>query len=272
MGYSCPSEHGIALIIINKMLLGMGVGLIIVGSLVVTDGSNTDHVRQVLNSITVTIGSSTVGSLVNTLSILMIVTGVAIFVVTWFSLLGIIFQKRFLLITYAIIVLLLLIPQITVISLWNKTEKESRDKDKMIEALNRGYTKDKIINSNPLSRSWNFMFMTHSCCGVNPVLTTTNDFDNTPWCTTEGSCQATSSQIPRACCINITESTYNSAPTSCHASVNPGTYHLKGCYDVIKKKMLPLTPSTNGVIVTTILLQIVAGTFALWYSYQFKKI
>uniref|UniRef100_K1QJQ7 Uncharacterized protein n=1 Tax=Magallana gigas TaxID=29159 RepID=K1QJQ7_MAGGI len=189
MGYSCPSEHGIALIIINKMLLGMGVGLIIVGSLVVTDGSNTDHVRQVLNSITVTIGSSTVGSLVNTLSILMIVTGVAIFVVTWFSLLGIIFQKRFLLITYAIIVLLLLIPQITVISLWNKTEKESRDKDKMIEALNRGYTKDKIINSSPLSRSWNFMFMT-------------------------------------------------------------------GCYDVIKKKMLPLTPSTNGVIVTTILLQL----------------
>lgn len=77
----------------------MGVGLIIVGSLVVTDGSNTDHVRLVLNSITVTIGSSTVGSLVNTLSILMIVTGVAILVVTWFSLLGVIFRKKYLLIT-----------------------------------------------------------------------------------------------------------------------------------------------------------------------------
>lgn len=77
----------------------MGVGLIIVGSLVVTDESNTDHVRLVLNSITVTIGSSTVGSLVNTLSILMIVTGVAILVVTWFSLLGVIFRKKYLLIT-----------------------------------------------------------------------------------------------------------------------------------------------------------------------------
>lgn len=272
MGHGCPNKHGIALIIINKILLGMGVGLIIVGGLVVTDRSNTDHVRLVLNSIPVTVGSSTVGSLVKTLSILMIVTGVCILMATWFSLLGVIFRKKYLLITYAVIVLLLLIPQITVISLWNKTEKESQDKDKMIEALKRNYTHDTISNSNPLSRSWNFMFMTHSCCGVNPVVSTTNDFDQTPWCTTAGSCQATSSQIPRACCINITERTYTSAPATCHASVNPGTYHIKGCYDIIKKKMLPLTPSTNGVIVTTILLQIVAGTFALWYSYQFKNV
>lgn len=271
MVHGCPSKHGIALIIINKMLLGMGLGLVIVGALVDTDGSNTDHVRLVLNSITVTEGSSKVGSLVNILSIPMIVTGVAILVVTWFSILGIVFRKKYLLITYAIIVFLLLIPQITVISLWNKTEQESQNKDKMIEALRMGYTHDTISNSNPLSKSWNFMFMTHRCCGVNPVRSTTNDFDQTPWCTTEGSCQATSSQIPKACCINISESTYNSAPATCFASVNPGTYYLKGCYDVIKKKMLPLTPSINGVIVTTILLQIVAGTFALWYSFQFQN-
>lgn len=77
----------------------MGLGLIIVGALVDTDGSNTDHVRLVLNSITVTEGSSKVGSLVNILSIPMIVTGVAILVVTWFSILGIIFRKKYLLIT-----------------------------------------------------------------------------------------------------------------------------------------------------------------------------
>lgn len=77
----------------------MGVGLIIVGGLVVTDRSNTDHVRLVLNSIPVTVGSSTVGSLVKTLSILMIVTGVCILMATWFSLLGVIFRKKYLLIT-----------------------------------------------------------------------------------------------------------------------------------------------------------------------------
>lgn len=75
------------------------------------------------------------------------------------------------------------------------------------------------------------LFLKHSCCGVNPVVSTTNDFDQTPWCTTAGSCQATSSQIPRACCINITERTYTSAPASCYASVNPGTYHIKVVYE-----------------------------------------
>ena len=46
----------------------------------------------------------------------------------------------------------------------------------------------------------------------------------TPWCTTSGSCQSTSSQIPRTCCKGVTLTNYTSAPTSCHASVNPGTY------------------------------------------------
>lgn len=55
--------------------------------------------RLVLNSIPVTVGSSTVGSLVKTLSILMIVTGVCILMATWFSLLGVIFRKKYLLIT-----------------------------------------------------------------------------------------------------------------------------------------------------------------------------
>nr|XP_034299754.1 tetraspanin-16-like isoform X2 [Crassostrea gigas] len=172
-------------------------------------------------------------------------------------------------ITFAIIVLLLLIPQITVVSLWNKIETELQDK--MIEALEKSYKDDTILNSNSLSKSWNFIFMTQNCCGVTRVDSTTNDFDKTSWCTTSGSCQATSSQIPRGCCKNITESTYTSAPATCYASVNPGTYHSKGCYGVIKGKMLSLTPSITGVIVTATFLQIVAGTFALWYSYQLKN-
>lgn len=69
----------------------MGVGLIIVGSLVVIDGLNIDYVRLVLNFIIVIIGFFIVGSLVNILFILMIVIGVVIFVVMWFSFFGVIF-------------------------------------------------------------------------------------------------------------------------------------------------------------------------------------
>lgn len=62
------------------------------------------------------------------------------------------------------------------------------------------------------------------CCAVNEVLGTTNDFDETPWCTTSGTCQATASQIPKSCCKDVTENNYQSAPSACHASVNSGTY------------------------------------------------
>lgn len=65
------------------------------------------------------------------------------------------------------------------------------------------------------------------CCGVNAVVSTTNDFDATSWCTTLGSCQATSSQIPKTCCLNVDRNSYTSAPAGCHASVNSGTYNLK---------------------------------------------
>lgn len=64
----------------------------------------------------------------------------------------------------------------------------------------------------------------YDCCAVHEVTGTTNDFDNTPWCTTSGSCQATSSQIPKTCCKGVTKDNYQSASSNCHASVNSGTF------------------------------------------------
>lgn len=65
------------------------------------------------------------------------------------------------------------------------------------------------------------------CCGVNPVLSKTNDFDQTPWCTTSGFCQTSSSDIPRTCCTGVDEGIYSSAPVSCHGNVTSGTYNEK---------------------------------------------
>lgn len=59
---------------------------------------------------------------------------------------------------------------------------------------------------------------------MNEVIGTTNDFDNTPWCTKSGSCQATSSQIPRTCCKFVTQDTYQNASNDCYALLTPGTF------------------------------------------------
>ena len=59
---------------------------------------------------------------------------------------------------------------------------------------------------------------------MNDVTGTHNDFDQTPWCTKEGSCQATSSQIPKTCCKDVTQRDYRNASSRCYSSVIPGTY------------------------------------------------
>ncbi|XP_022327787.1 uncharacterized protein LOC111127074 [Crassostrea virginica] len=98
----------------------------------------------------------------------------------------------------------------------------------MLLSLEKHYYGDDIIGSNDNSSAWNLFFIKYDCCAVREIQGTANDFDNTPWCTTSGSCQATSSQIPRTCCKDVTQDDYQNAPAMCHASVNPGTYR-QGC-------------------------------------------
>eukprot|EP00105_Crassostrea_gigas_P016256 XP_011433581.2 PREDICTED: tetraspanin-9-like [Crassostrea gigas] len=139
-------------------------------------------------------------------------------------------------------------------------------KSKMISALNH-FKEDTTTNSNAISNAWNILFMTLKCCGVNAVVSTTNDFDATTWCTTSGSCQATSSQIPKTCCLNVDENTYTSAPTDCHASVNSETYNTKGCYDALKEKLQTYSLRVIAVVSATFFLEIIAVVIG-WLLYQ----
>ncbi|XP_065930695.1 uncharacterized protein [Magallana gigas] len=107
-------------------------------------------------------------------------------------------------------------------------------KTSMITRLMKNYTSDNVTSDDALSNSWNKFFIEYECCAVNQVQGTTNDFDSTPWCTTSGSCQTTASQIPKTCCIGVSEGDYGSAPIACHSAVNPGTYK-SNCMIPIKK-------------------------------------
>uniref|UniRef100_K1QA03 Uncharacterized protein n=1 Tax=Magallana gigas TaxID=29159 RepID=K1QA03_MAGGI len=106
-------------------------------------------------------------------------------------------------------------------------EVENEVKDKLIVSLKDNYKEDTLTNRNSISNAWNYMFMTLDCCGVNPVVSTKNDFDSTYWCTDDGSCHGAVSNIPKTCCLNVDENTYTTAPTACHSSVHTGTYNTK---------------------------------------------
>lgn len=255
MALDCDLILMIVFFTINIIFCFMGLGLIIVGSLTFRNVSdiNTDHIKSLLECIQAV-------SEVTTLSIIIIIIGVVIFVFAALGFFGAYSKRKYILVEYANLVFMLLVMKIIVISLWltMKSEVETEIQSKMLESLKNNFVEDTVSSTNSFSNEWNYMFMKLDCCGVNPVVSTTNDFDATSWCTTSGSCQATSSQIPKTCCLNVDENTYTSAPSGCHASVNSGTYNAQGCYDVLKEALLSYSSSILGLLFTTIFIEIFA--------------
>lgn len=266
----CGKVGTVFLVIINIIFFLMGLGLVIAGALALTDVSNinTDHIKPLLDSIPV--GSFEAGNLVKNLTTLIIVIGAFILLIAGLGLFGACCQNKFMLVTYAVLVLILLVMKIAVIILWftMKNTVENEVKDKLFVSLKDNYKEDTLTNSNSISNAWNYMFMTLDCCGVNPVVSTKNDFDSTYWCNVGGSCLAAVSNIPKTCCLNVDENTYTTAPIACHSNVDTGTYNTKGCYDALKEKLLSQSPSIIGVMVTVIVIEVLAVIFAFWVCCQ----
>nr|XP_022320307.1 uncharacterized protein LOC111122719 isoform X2 [Crassostrea virginica] len=106
------------------------------------------------------------------------------------------------------------------------TLDDSHLRKSMMALLEKQYTSDDFSDKG--SKGWNMLFVKYDCCAVNEVTGSANDFDNTPWCTTSGSCQDTASVIPKTCCKGVTQDSYKNAPSSCYYDLVPGTYG-SGC-------------------------------------------
>ncbi|XP_062604364.1 uncharacterized protein LOC134266135 [Saccostrea cucullata] len=144
--------------------------------------------------------------------------------------------------------------------------KETSSKNQLEDNLHEEYKDDALSTTETVSNSWNMVFMELDCCAVSPVVSTTNDFDKTPWCTTSGECQQTNSQIPKTCCNGVTVSTYSSAPSACHANVDSETYNSQGCYDVLVNKITSYSSGVIAVGVLLIITELVEAFLALYIS------
>ncbi|XP_061170185.1 uncharacterized protein LOC133179446 [Saccostrea echinata] len=116
-------------------------------------------------------------------------------------------------------------------------EDKATVKSAMKTSLENNFLSDDTYSSNMISNEWNKFFMKHRCCAVDAVFGTTNDFDNTPWCTTSGSCQQTNSQIPKTCCKYSTTSDFSSARSGCHSSVSSTSYYETGCFRYVFEEL-----------------------------------
>eukprot|EP00105_Crassostrea_gigas_P035430 XP_019919578.1 PREDICTED: uncharacterized protein LOC105320172 isoform X2 [Crassostrea gigas] len=224
---------GIAFLIINAVLVFMGLGLVTVGAQTLNELSkiNSENIKPLLE-----LDSVQAVVMVTTLSIILIVIGIVLTLGAFgLGIAGAYFKKKFILL-----------------------QVETDMQGKMVTLLQSYYLDDTTTNNNTISNAWNYLFLTLDCCGVNPVISTTNDFDGTSWCTTSGSCQATASQIPKTCCFNVNKNNYTSAPSACHASVDPGTYNTKGCYAALKEKLLYHSLSIIVLALTTMFIEVKA--------------
>lgn len=225
-----PKVASIILIAINVIFFLLGIGLIIPGILLLINNDViNDNILPLFQQ--VSLGSSNFGDLAKSLPIALICLGTFVLIISVVGLLGACCCKiRCFLMVYAIIVILLLIGKIVVLALWYFMNDKfiSTIKGELKTNLETKYTNDDLT-SDQTSTSWNYLFLTFECCGVNAVSSSTNDFDNSPWQT-----GSPSYDIPYGCCPGVTSSNYTlTAATNPLCPVTPVGQYAKGCYDAV---------------------------------------
>lgn len=274
-------KRAICIFLYYIILFLLGIGWIITGSIILNKLVLDSDVKKILNIIT--IFSLGLGDDIEILSGTIIAIGcvTVLYAVPrcysgWKSLHGDVKEKDQLSLWKIILIccfFCILIPStLIVLSLWSHINKEIQanvSEKYLLENIEKYFTEDadEVSDLDSFPNSWNQIFMKLDCCAVRAVYSTTNDFDNTPWCTTNGECQQTNSQIPKTCCKDVTVSTYTSAQTNCHAYVNSGTYNTEGCNDVLSSMIYCY--STAVIVISVLLLIFLVIAVYLAYKRDF---
>lgn len=261
----CSKFGKVFLVIINLVFLALGLGLLIAGILVKINALSSD-VTPALNSVEV--AGYKLGDLANNLSIVFIVIGAFIVLVSGLGLIGGCCEVRWMLVVYAILVLILLIMKIAAVALWFKmrTDVEETVQKALNGSLENNFVNDFLNSTNDISNGWNYIFLTFDCCGVNPVTKTANDFTATPWCTKDpGECHRMNvSMIPRTCCTGVDQSNYRTeAKAECYRNVVKGSYNEKGCYDAVKDLISTYGTVFIAISIVVMVVELFAVVFAI---------
>lgn len=209
--------------------------------------------------------ATTLEQIMSNISLLAIAIGVLVACVSGFGLFGALCEVRCILITYAVFVIILLAMEIAAVALGFMMRNKINEtvKEEMLTLLEENYVDDSLNSSNPISNKWNLLFLNFNCCAVNPVTGVNNDFDETPWCTTEGECHDVNAQIPKTCCVGVNASNFEEkAQSSCFIYLTSG-FKTTGCFDRIKELIQAYSVVVIGISLAIMIIEIVAIVFAI---------
>ncbi|XP_062608732.1 tetraspanin-9-like [Saccostrea cucullata] len=263
MGLDCGGRMGqIILVVINTIFVLIALGMLIPGIALQTNFDFvTDEIKPVLDEIKVT--GAGLGSVIQNLGIGLIILGLFIFSFATLGLFGAFCKNKYILTTYAIIVLLSMVGQVTVVTLWfiMQNTLNSTVKEELSTVLRNTYSEDSLNGTSQQSNGWNFLFLTLKCCGVDAVKAqTAGDFANTPnW-----SGKMPGQLIPTSCCKETTAATYT-ASANCTDNVAAGTFYEQGCYDatIAKFDTSRYNGILLGIVITVLITKIIAVVAAL---------
>ncbi|KAK3107659.1 hypothetical protein FSP39_019365 [Pinctada imbricata] len=241
----------------------MGVA-ILVGGIVMTQkgGAYFDQYMPLLEEIT--IGSFKLGSLVKALAGLGISLGLFAIVVSIMGIVGAWCKMRILLVLYGVVIILIFIIELVALGGWFQFKQDlvGNMKNQMLTLLQRY---DGQNRANPLSRAWNYLFLTFHCCGVNPIVYG-NDFVSSLWWFNP---LRGASVIPGHCCIGVDQTTAE-FQTNQVCTVQPNnfnSYIQRGCYDELTNIFGPYSSTfiALGVVLVVIEVNI---TFLIYFVHS----
>ncbi|WAR03553.1 TSN16-like protein [Mya arenaria] len=239
----------VVLVVLNILSLLLGVGIIIVGKYVDSEISKNENVMELLEL--VDFGDFNLRTVVDALIIIIFIVGAFAIVLSLIGGIGAFFTLRVLLFLYIGIIILVIIVEIAVVSLWVKLLREV---DYALETLFLDLLKEYTGFSDitVYTVGWDFIFILFDCCGVHPITASSNDFETLPsafW--TNG--DRGSDVIPHACCKDVAVDNYlNYTNTDC-----------TGCYDAFDRTFNQLGSAAVSVASLLVLAELGAIFFSV---------
>ena len=235
MGLGCGASFSkYILIAVNTifLLLGLGVGII---GLFFRFGTDLleDKLKDALKKLPVDgLGGGDIYEMVSSLSLLLIIVGFFICIVGALGCCGACCSNRVLLVLYAVIVFLLLIVQIAAVALFVGFTSSFDDalKTSFKKVLNITYNGD---DDDDLKKSFNALFQTYECCGVEKY----TDMPN---------------PLPDACCPN----------TKNNVTCAEAKAYTTGCYTKLKEKIEEYNNVFLGAGITVLVFQLLCIIFS----------
>lgn len=256
----CGRFGKIFLIVINILFFLLGIGLMVAG--IVLKLNQSEDVFPALSILQE--NATTLEQKMNGISLLAIIIGVLVACVSGFGLFGALCEVKYILVAYAVLVIILLAMEIAavVLGFMLRDKIEEKIKENMLKLLEKNYVNDSVNSSNSVSNEWNLLFLKFNCCAVNPVVGTKNDFDQTPWCTTEGECHDVNAQIPKTCCVGVNASNFEQkASQECYVYVT-GDFKTTGCFNRIKELIKTHSAAVIGISLAIMIIEILGIVFA----------